>query len=171
MTRTLILLRHAKSDWRAGASDDHERPLNARGQRAAAVVGVYLNQEGLAPDLVLTSTAARARETGDWVLQHAGFTVTPRAERSLYLADPGRILGVLRQAGGQHRRILLIGHNPGLQDLVEMLAEHAGKPAGPAIGEGFPTASLAICECATPWDVVKAETLALTGVVILKTLV
>lgn len=168
MPRTLILLRHAKSDWRAGASDDHERPLNARGQRAAAVVGVYLNQQGLAPDLVLTSTATRARETCDWVLRHADFAIEPRVERALYLADPARILDAVRQAGADHRRILLVAHNPGLQDLAAALAR--GGTGGAAMAEGFPTAALAICTCSAPWAEASADRLDLTEVVLAKSL-
>ncbi|MGF1627528.1 MAG: histidine phosphatase family protein [Alphaproteobacteria bacterium] len=169
MPRTLILLRHAKSDWRAGASDDHERPLNARGQRAAAVVGVYLNQQGLAPDLVLSSTAIRARETCDWVLRHGGFAIVPRVERTLYLADPARILDAVRRAGADHRCILLVAHNPGLQDLAAGLAARGGT-VGTAMAEGFATAALAICTCAVPWAEASLDRLELTEVVLAKSL-
>jgi phosphohistidine phosphatase len=171
MPRTLILLRHAKSDWRAGTAGDHERPLNARGERAAAVIGVYLKEEGLAPDLVLTSTAVRARSTAELVMYHGRFAVPLRAEHALYLADPQQILAVVRTSGGAHRRVLLVAHNPGLEELVQQLARHSPPGVGAAADDGFPTAGLAICEWPGAWADADPATLALTRVVLPKSLV
>lgn len=164
MPYTLILLRHAKSDWNAGAAGDHERPLNARGERAAAVIGVYLRQEGLAPDLVLSSTAVRARSTAELVLFHGRCDAPVETERGLYMADPDRILAAVRAAGGRRQRILLVAHNPGLEELVQGLAQGADK------AEPFPTAALAICESAVPWAETGPGSFALTRVVLPKTL-
>ena len=159
MPLTLILLRHAKSDWSAGAAGDHERPLNARGERAAAVVGIYLRQQGLAPDLVLTSTAVRARTTAELVLFHGRIDAELRMERELYLADPQTILGVVRRAAGQQQRILLVAHNPGLEELVQALAE------GGSAREPFPTAAMAICKTAVSWAETGRASLVLGSVV------
>ena len=171
MPRTLILLRHAKSDWRSGAAGDHERPLNARGERAAAVVGVYLNQEGLAPDLVLTSTAIRARTTAELVLFHGRLPGSLRAERALYMADPEQILAVIRATGERHQRVLLVAHNPGLEDLVRQLAANRPGGVGAATDEGLPTAALAVCDSSAAWEKATVDTLTLSRVVLPKTLI
>lgn len=171
MLRTLILLRHAKSDWGSGAKGDHERPLNARGERAAAVMGVYLRQEGLAPDLVLTSTAVRARTTAELVLRHGGLDAPVRAENDLYLADPERILATLRTAGEDPARILLVAHNPGLEELVQLVAARASGDLAAAAGAGLPTAGLAVCTCDTTWTEVHPGALTLTRIAAPKSLV
>ncbi|MEZ5669394.1 MAG: histidine phosphatase family protein [Alphaproteobacteria bacterium] len=170
-TNTLILLRHAKSDWHAGAGDDHARPLNERGERAAAVMGVYLAQRGLVPDLVLTSTATRARQTCEHVLRHGGMRVEAAAEPALYLASPQTILETVRGRHGAARTVLVVGHNPGMQDLVAMLAERAAAPLRAAASEGFPTAAIAIATTGEPWAAVTAATLTLADIAVPKALV
>lgn len=171
MARTLILLRHAKSDWHSGSAGDHERPLNPRGVRAAALIGVYLGQERMVPDLVLTSTAARAAETGDVVIRHGGFGVEPRRERALYLANPDHILGVLRTVPASFRCVLLVAHNPGMQELAAALAERTDRTLAAAIHEDFPTAALAAFETAQPWSDVEPDALTLERFVLPKSLI
>jgi phosphohistidine phosphatase len=168
--RTLILLRHAKSDWRAGAADDHERPLNARGQRAAALIGVYLSQQGLAPDLVVTSSAARARETTQRVLHHGGFALEPKVERRLYMADPTRILDVIREQNAATRCMLVVGHNPGMEGLVTALSRDADAGLRDAAGE-FVTAAMAVGALDGDWSGAGPETIALIEITAPKALV
>jgi phosphohistidine phosphatase len=139
--RTLLLLRHAKSSWDAGG-DDHERPLAPRGERAATLVGVHLAQQAALPDLVLCSTARRAVDT--WERAAAQLPERPpvRFEEALYLAPPARILTLVRGVEERVRRLLVVGHNPGLHELAEALAGGPGSQAAARIGK-FATGALA----------------------------
>ncbi|MEM6940625.1 MAG: histidine phosphatase family protein [Pseudomonadota bacterium] len=108
--RRLILMRHAKSDWSTGAKTDHARPLNARGRQASARLGQWLKDNGIVPDEVLCSTAARTQET------FAGLALpsapVPKLVKELYLADRDTILTALRAATGA--AVMILGHNPGI---------------------------------------------------------
>jgi phosphohistidine phosphatase len=132
--KRLALLRHAKSSWAHPDIADHERRLNARGRRDAARVGVYLRQEGIAPDLVLCSSAVRTRET----LGLLGL-LAPEVlvEDDLYGASVAELIGRLRRVGDPADSVLLVGHNPGIEDLAGSLA------AEPERLTSFPTAALA----------------------------
>jgi phosphohistidine phosphatase len=115
--KQVIVMRHAKSDWTGGPSSDHDRPLNARGRRAAAALGDWLRREGLLPDQVLCSSSMRTRET---LVRLDLPADTPTVfSRELYLAEPEEILAVLRRAEGQ--RVLILGHNPGIAMTAEAL--------------------------------------------------
>ena len=140
--RTLLLLRHAKSSWDDDRRDDHERPLAPRGVRAAALVGAYLGEEGRAPELVLCSTARRAVET--WERVAAQLSRAPRLvlDEALYLASAEQILARIRRSDARVRRLLVVGHNPGFQQLAAELAGGAGSPGAARIGK-FPTCALA----------------------------
>jgi len=144
--KRLLLLRHGKSDWNNPDQPDNERPLNDRGQRAAALMGAYLRQRGLTPDLILSSPAVRTRETAQRVLTalHADVPLEFRAE--LYLADPKTIMEMVRGAPDEIATLLVIGHNPGMQ--LAALKLSAGDPAGrrDEIEDKFPTAALAVIE-------------------------
>jgi len=148
----LLLLRHAKSDWaKSGLNnrslDDFDRPLAPRGRKAAPRMGRYLNNHGLQPDLVLCSSARRARETLDLLLTALASAPEISYLKTLYLAPPSRLLAVLRRQSPECGRILLIGHNPGLHNLALALArDPAGRLKGAAaqpLAEKFPTAALA----------------------------
>jgi phosphohistidine phosphatase len=115
VTKTLILMRHAKSSWDTPALDDHARPLNARGRRSAAALGAWLRKQGLQPDAALVSDSQRTRETFSGLLMD----LAPRFERMLYHADPDTMLGKLRGADGE--RVLMIGHNPGIADFAHRI--------------------------------------------------
>lgn len=138
--RTLHLLRHGKSSWDADV-DDPERPLAPRGARAATLVGLYLAQERLVPDLVLCSSARRAVET--WQRAAAQLPRAPRLRRedALYMAAPGELLARVHRVEDAVRSLLLVGHNPGLLDLATALAA-PDADALRRIGK-FPTAALA----------------------------
>jgi phosphohistidine phosphatase len=139
----LLLLRHAKSDWRDQDLDDFDRPLAPRGRRAALLMGRYLAAEGLIPDLILCSTARRAVETLDLLLTALASKPEIGYLKTLYLAPPSRMLAVLRRQSPERGRILLIAHNPGLQHLALDLAGPAGSDAANRLAEKFPTAALA----------------------------
>ena len=123
MSRMLILMRHAKSGWGDPLQTDHERPLNARGRRAAASIGAWLAARGHLPDEALVSSAARTRET--WRILAAQLPAAPEADivSGLYNAPAAGMLRILRGARGE--RTLLLGHNPGTTDLAAILARHA----------------------------------------------
>ncbi len=115
MTRTLILMRHAKSDWDTPGPGDHARLLSARGRNAAKALGDWLRQGDLIPDQVLCSSAARTRETLGRLRLSAPTVFSDR----LYLADRGTLLAQLRHATGQ--RVLMLGHNPGIAEFADAI--------------------------------------------------
>lgn len=145
--RTLALMRHAKSAWDLGVESDHLRPLNERGRRAVPVMGTYLADTGFVPDLVLCSTAVRTRETLDRLLRDFDPAPTVRYEQSLYLAAGDDLLERLRRLGKRWRRVLVIGHNPGLQNLAAHLVGEADRAVAQRIADKFPTAALALLTC------------------------
>lgn len=141
---TLTLFRHAKSSWDLAGLDDNERPLNARGMAAAPLMGAFLTEQGLKPDLVLCSTAVRTRQT----LEHACTSWQPgpkvKYERVLYLAEPDDLLERVRKAPGTAKHLMIIGHNPGLQVLaIELIGD--GDPALiSALSEKLPTGGVVV---------------------------
>jgi phosphohistidine phosphatase len=146
----LLLLRHAKSDRQGRRLGDFDRPLAARGRRAAPLIGRYLAAEGLEPDLVLCSTARRAVETLELLLTALASAPEIGYLKTLYLAPPSRLLAVLRRQGPDRGRILLVAHNPGLHNLAVALAGQGGRgghggsgEAARLLAEKFPTAALA----------------------------
>src|SRR4051812_13775675 len=140
--RTAVLLRHAKADW--PSVPDHERPLADRGRLDAPMAGRRLADDGIAPDLVLCSTAARTRET--WKLAAHELPHRPRTvyEERLYDASLGELLALLSETPDEVGSLLLIGHNPSVHALAEALA---GSAEGDALSRmkngGFPTAAFA----------------------------
>jgi phosphohistidine phosphatase len=118
----LLLLRHAKSSWADEDMTDHERPLNPRGITAAGRMGRLCKELDLVPDRILTSDACRTRETVAGLTEASGFQGTVTQTRSLYLASPQSILETVREFGGEARRLLVVGHNPGMQTLMSKLA-------------------------------------------------
>ena len=131
----LYLLRHAKSSWKDASLDDHDRPLAPRGKRASKAIGRYLRDHDIEPELVLCSSAKRARQTLER-LGPAGLDA--RIEPELYGAGSHDLLMRLRAVPADVASVLLIGHNPGMQDLARLLA---------GLDDKFPTAALATLEC------------------------
>jgi phosphohistidine phosphatase len=146
--RRLILLRHAKSDWRKPGQADHDRALSARGRKAAPRIGAYLAEQGLVPDLVIASTAVRVRETLDLVLGALDDRPKVAFDRRLYEADAEDILDVLRETSDAVHTLLVVGHNPGLSDLAELLIAFGSDEAQRTMLEKFPTAGLAVIDFA-----------------------
>jgi phosphohistidine phosphatase len=143
--RRLILLRHAKSDWPNGVSD-RERPLAARGRNDAPRIGRYLAEEMLLPDLVLVSPALRTRET--WALMSAQLPeVVPMAlEPRIYEAPPEQLLAAIKEQSDDVRVLMLIGHNPGSQELALMLTGFGDRYAASRLAAKYPTAGLAVLD-------------------------
>jgi phosphohistidine phosphatase len=141
----LMLLRHAKSDWNQGLAD-HERPLNARGRRAAPKVGATMARHALVPDLIVASTATRVRETLDLV--RAAFKAVPRVtyDRRIYEAEPDVLMEVIRKTPREVKTLLLVGHNPGLAELAALLVASGKAEARLRMAAKFPTAALAVID-------------------------
>jgi phosphohistidine phosphatase len=145
--RLVYLLRHAKSSWGTDAPD-HDRPLAKRGRRGATAIGRYLRDEGIEPELVLCSTARRARETLERIEPALG-TPAVRVERALYGASHEALLERLHSVPESTRSVMVIGHNPGLQWLAIELAEPSAErreiqakyPTAALVGLAFPGAS------------------------------
>ena len=135
--KTLLLLRHAKSSWKQADLADHDRPLNKRGKQSAPRMGALLREADLVPDLILCSTAVRAHKTAQLVAEACGYTEELKQTRQLYHAEPQEYIEVLRQMTEEHVRVLVVGHNPGLEMLVEELT---------SVAEVMPTAALAQLE-------------------------
>jgi len=144
--RRLMLLRHAKSAWPAGTAD-LDRPLAPRGREAAPRMGRYLADEGLLPDLALVSPARRAQETWALVRDAVGGAET-RTEPRIYEAPAQRLLDVVQEAPADRRTLLLIGHNPGFEDLSKMLIGHGDRYAFARLSQKYPTAGLAVIDVA-----------------------
>lgn len=133
--KTLLLLRHGKSDWDADYRHDHDRPLAKRGRKAAKKIGKWLKGHGPLPDRIVTSSAERARRTVERAHKKGNWTAPILVTRTLYDADPEDVLGVVRAQPDSSRVLMLVGHEPtwsmALDDFTEGFDEH------------FPTAALA----------------------------
>ena len=121
--KTALILRHAKSSWDNVHQSDHERTLNKRGQRDAPRMGELILREQLTPDTIVSSSAQRARETAEAVATASQFAGEILYDDNLYLAPPEVYLNLLQTMPNEHQRVLLIGHNPGLEDLISRLPE------------------------------------------------
>ena len=122
MTRTLIVMRHAKSSWDAASQDDHERPLNKRGRRDAPRMGRWLKAQCPVIDKILVSDAARTRETIEAVLKARGQCEDYETCPSLYLASPSEMLGVFSARVADESTVMLVAHNPGCEEIVHWLS-------------------------------------------------
>jgi len=165
-TRRLLLLRHAKSAWPDGVAD-HDRPLADRGRRDAAAVGRWLAANDMEPDLALVSTAQRARQTWDAVAAELGSTGEVRVTAEVYGAGAGDLLDVLRDIPAVARRVLVVGHNPGIEHLAALLDDGVGASGDRArLQAKFPTSGLAVLEVPGTWSALDPETCRLTTFVV-----
>ncbi len=119
--KTLFLLRHAKSSWADSALADFDRPLNGRGKRAAEAIGRFMTKQKVDPDLVLSSPAVRARETIGIVIKAAQLTVEVRYDQRIYEAGPPRLLEVISEIEQERSEVLVVGHNPGMEELLQLI--------------------------------------------------
>ncbi|MGX5667206.1 SixA phosphatase family protein [Rhizobium daejeonense] len=152
--RRLILLRHAKSDWPDGV-DDKKRPLADRGRKAASLMGDYLEREGLVPDLVLVSTAERTQQT--WGRVKKAFSQAPevRDADAIYEAPAETLMSVLKGVEPVFRVVMMIGHNPGMEDLAVKLIGGGDPDARRRISEKYPTGGLAVIDfTADTWQAI-----------------
>lgn len=148
MMKTLYLLRHAKSSWRDAGLADHDRPLNDRGRKAAMTMGRYMRERCLRPDLILASTARRVGETLERLLPELDVEPPVIRDRTLYLATADQLLSRLRETSINSDNILIIGHNPGIQEfavqVAGIIADEDAREARDQMKAAFPTAALAV---------------------------
>jgi phosphohistidine phosphatase len=164
--RRLVVLRHAKSAWPDGVPD-HERPLAPRGRRDAPAAGRALVEADCLPDLALCSTAVRARQT--WELASAQWGTPPpvRSDPRLYAADVTELMGAVHEVSPEVETLLLIGHNPGLEDLVLELAGDSLDDALDEVRTKFPTSAIAVLAWhGTSWQALAPGTALLTGLIV-----
>jgi phosphohistidine phosphatase len=151
-TRRLVVARHAKSDWPVGVADA-ERPLGRRGLRDAAAAGQWLAGHAARPELVWCSPARRTRQTWDGLDAGLGPGVGPevRFDERVYQGTLEDLLAVLHDTPAASTCVLLVGHNPGVQDLVMALAERGSEDARALAAAKFPTSALAVLDLQAPW--------------------
>lgn len=141
--KKLTLLRHAKSGWDDPVERDFDRPLNGKGRRAAARMGRYMREEGLAFDLVVASPALRVQQTIAGVEDGYGKPLSPVYDRRIYMASAATLLDLIQGLDDAHERVLLVGHNPGLEDLVLLLVPESAGGCRDEVEVKYPTAALA----------------------------
>ncbi|WP_210571060.1 histidine phosphatase family protein [Streptomyces sp. GESEQ-4] len=141
--RRLVILRHAKSAWPDGVPD-HDRPLAPRGRRDAPAAGIALAEADCLPDLALCSTAVRARQTWELASDQWGTPPPVNHDPRLYGADVPDLLSVVHDVSAEVETLLLVGHNPGLEELVLALAGDSLDDALERVRVKFPTSAIAI---------------------------
>ena len=151
--RRLYLLRHAKSSWSDPSLDDHARPLAPRGEEALSRLRRHLarRQEDGAPELVLCSSARRTTMTLEGIAAALPARTETRIEDELYAASSGRLLERLRQVADALSAVMVIGHNPGLEDLALLLVTRTDDPVSGRMAAKFPTGALAILTFSGSW--------------------
>lgn len=148
--KTLLLMRHAKSSWKDSDLKDHERPLNKRGRMDAPLMGHVLVDRELLPQKILCSTAVRARQTAEALRESANYQAEIEYLDRLYMAEAEEYLNVLRELPDDLERVMVIGHNPGLETLLQMLSGRI---------EALPTAVIAhLVLPITQWPQVNGDT-------------
>jgi phosphohistidine phosphatase len=150
--KRLYLLRHAKAEVGNPSQDDFDRSLAGRGRRAAESIGSVLAQRSDPPELVLCSPSRRTRETLDAILPVLKPQPQLRFERSLYLADVGTLLERIEELPDAVERAMLIGHNPGMEELAQRLTRSDPARQLASLAEKFPTAALAILTFSGHWS-------------------
>lgn len=141
--KRLLLLRHAKSDWDDPAMRDFDRTLTERGNRAAARIGRLFKDERFDPAVIVSSPAVRTRQTVDSLERGMGRPLDVVWDERIYMAAADTLHDVVRGLDDRHASALVIGHNPGLEDLSMALIGSGDKDARAALAQKFPTAALA----------------------------
>lgn len=147
--KTLALFRHAKSDWTDARARDFDRPLNERGQRGALAMGAYIRDSGHRFDRMIASPAVRVAETIETASKAWGRTFAVEWDRRIYLASSATLMDLLRDLEGDPKAVLMVGHNPGLEDLIfDLVPDDGSSPLRDVVEQKFPTATFAVMELA-----------------------
>ena len=145
--KTLGIWRHAKSDWNDRSARDFDRPLNKRGQKGAAIMGRHISALPLYWERIIASPAVRVAQTIELGAQAAGINPQVRWDRRIYLASSATLIDLLREQEGDPATILMVGHNPGLEDLIfDLVPNDGSNPLRDIVEEKFPTAAFAQLE-------------------------
>lgn len=151
--KTLGLFRHAKSDWGDAVARDFDRPLNKRGRKAATLMGEHIRDHGLQTgqhwDRILASPAARAAETIERAAQGIGYPSAKNFavnwDRRIYLASSATLIDLLRETDNRLSSVMLVGHNPGLEDLIfDLVPDDGTSPLRDMVMEKYPTATFSV---------------------------
>ena len=146
-------MRHAKSDWPTGPSNDFERPLTDRGNKDAPRIGGWIQEHDLTPDQIICSPATRVKQTVDHLCQQIGIdSRTVKYDKLIYEADQNHLLNVLKETNSLTTRLLMVGHNPSFSDLLNFLCSDSTHPT---VNKSMPTAALAVIDLKTSWSVVN----------------
>lgn len=133
--KTVLLLRHAKSSWSDPGLADIDRPLNKRGKRDAPRMGVLLNEEDLIPDLILSSPAVRAKKTAQAVIENCFFDGELETVADFYPGDPYTFIDTLLTVPDDYQRVMIVAHNPGLEEFLYVLAGESARMPTSALAE------------------------------------
>jgi phosphohistidine phosphatase len=147
---TLVLVRHGKSSWDLDV-DDHERPLSGRGRRDAEAIGRWLSERSLRADLVLCSTATRTRQTWEYAMAGGATAGEVQYLREIYHAWVPELLALIRDIPDEIQTLLVLGHAPGIPDLVEHVCVRTQSPDWAQMDSKFPTSGLAVVGVSGPW--------------------
>ena len=154
MSRHLLIMRHAKSDWDSGASTDFERPLSKRGQHDAPMMGEWMHSQGLKPDHILSSPATRAKTTASLVCETLDIPISKiEQDQRIYEASLDDLLNILKEQPADTETVLLVGHNPGMDELVTYLCGNDTQRL--PYGNLMPTAALAHLLMPNDWTDLK----------------
>ena len=145
--KTLGLFRHAKSDWNDARLRDFDRPLNKRGRKGAAIMGKHIAEYGIEWERVIASPAVRAAETIEIASAAEEHPLPIEWDRRIYLASSVTLLDLLREQEGDPASIIMVGHNPGLEDLIfDLVPDDGSSPLRDIVEVKFPTATFAVIE-------------------------
>ena len=149
--KTLFLMRHAKSSWKDDSLADHERPLKKRGKKDIKLIAKAMKKNGLKPDLILASSAVRAKETAELLAEALGFEGKLKVSDQLYMGEPSDYMEILKSIKEKHESVLIVGHNPGLEAYLQIIdGEIESLPTG-----GLGHLILAVDE----WEDITLETM------------
>ena len=163
--RTLVLVRHGKSSWDLDV-DDHERPLSARGRRDAEAIGRWLSERSLHPDLVYCSTATRTKQTWECAIAGGASAGEVQYRREIYQAWVPELLSLIRNVPDDIHTLLVIGHAPGIPDLVEHICVRTTSVDWAQMDSKFPTSALAVVNVPGPWSELGKSRAELAGFVV-----
>ena len=145
--KRLGLFRHAKSDWHDARARDFDRPLNQRGRKGAAVMGAHIRTLGIPWQRVIASPAVRVAQTIELAAEASRTIPHVIWDRRIYLASSATLLDLLREQEGDPAAIVMVGHNPGLEDLIfDLVPDDGSSPLRDVVEEKFPTAAFAVLE-------------------------
>ena len=168
MPRTLLLMRHAKSDWPPGPRHDFDRPLTAHGKNDASRIGRWIQEHDWLPDQIICSPAKRAKQTVDHLCQQTGID-SRRVEydKRIYDADQNHLFKILSETNSATARLLMVGHNPSFSDLLNFLCSDSTRST---VDRSMSSAALAVITLKAPWSALDQGSGELVSLILPRTL-